>query len=103
MRLREGDGDGERDFALLARVADALAAPLPCCDAIMYVTEPPKTNATPPHVKSGSGAPLKICVDTTVEILSVRPPQLGDRRAHARARTRTHKEQAAAAATRQRR
>ena len=39
----------------------------------MYVTEPPKTNATPPHVKSGSGAPLKICVDTTVEILSTHP------------------------------
>ena len=30
--------------------------------------EPPKTSATPAHVKAGSGAPLKICVETTVEM-----------------------------------
>ena len=59
--------DGDRD---LPRMREAvLLLWEPPCDATMYATEPPKTSAMPPHVKSGNGAPLKICVEMTVETL----------------------------------
>ena len=40
----------------------------PLEDESIYKIEPPNTKPTPPQVKEGSGEPLKICVDTIVEV-----------------------------------